>query len=504
MSLLLGIDIGSSSAKVGLFRLDGHPVAIVTRYYPTLTSLPDYKEQDPEKWWLAVVDALEEIRANLSLDQVISVGTTGHISSLTFVDDDGKPIRPSIGFQDRRAVAELQELYDLKTREELASILGIDLPPSPTWPLPRLLWLRRHEPRTLESTRRILQAKDFVNLRLTGEFATDASSNRGMVDLNTGVPVRQLFLQLGLPPDLLPKILHPTQVIGTISTSAALITGLPAGIPVAVGWNDLNACILGSGSVSPRDLFNITGTSDHLGLITDRPCCHQDLVYAPFLPQRNLLYGVTSAGGGSLQWYSRAFQLEIPELLREAASAPACSESLLFLPYLEGERAPIWDMQASGAFIGIRTVHQQSHFARSILEGVAFSLAQILELVRATEKISNGPIIISGGASVSGLWNQIKSDIFDLPVATPEVIQTGVLGAAMLSAVAITHYDTCTAAAKAMVRLGIQLCPRQTHAARYREMFLNFCELYPSLKTVLSRIHADRTNHQFEGEHSAV
>ena len=308
MEYVIGLDIGSSSAKVGLFTLDGESVAISRRCYPTHEPFPGYKEQDPETWWAAVCDGLREVTRGIGGDEVVALGATGHISSFTFVDRAGAPLRPAVGFQDQRALAELEELYACFSREELAAHLGIDLPPAATWPLPKLLWFKKHEPEMMEAAHHVLQAKDFINLRLTGEFASDASSNRGIVDLSNGGVAEAVLSRFGLRHDLLPRLYDPEQVIGVVRRDAAKETGLRPDLPVVAGWNDLNASVLGCGAVSEGDAFNITGTSEHIGVVTAADHNVPELMCAPFLPGRKLLYGVTSCGGGSLELVRRTFR----------------------------------------------------------------------------------------------------------------------------------------------------------------------------------------------------
>jgi sugar (pentulose or hexulose) kinase len=301
-------------------------------FWKTLRSL-----QDPQDGRAlrdkAVVDlvayacrGIRHVTADIPSEAPLAVAVTGHISSLTFVDADGHPLRASIGFQDQRAVAETNDLYAAFSRGDLAALLGIDLPPAPTWPLPRLLWFRKHEPATLQKARFLLQAKDFVNFRLTGSFASDPSSNRGMINSSNGQPASSVFAKLDLP-YLLPPLFSPQQVIGHISAHASRETGLRCGVPVVAGWNDLNACVLGSGAVKAGQAFNVTGTSEHIGVVTTGLTAANELVCAPYLPGTRLLYGVTSSGGGSLQWFSHLSGQTIESLLNCPKST---SEELLF------------------------------------------------------------------------------------------------------------------------------------------------------------------------------
>ncbi|MDR3677004.1 MAG: FGGY family carbohydrate kinase [Acidobacteriota bacterium] len=492
MSCVLGIDVGSSSAKVGLFALDGRVISITSRSYPTFEPRPGFKEQDPELWWKAVVEGIRTIISNVPQEEILALGASGHISSLTFVDKSGKALRPAISFQDQRAVVELDELNSRFSREDLAGCLGIDLPPAPTWPMPRLLWFKRHEPSTLQDSYCFLQAKDFMNLRLTGEFASDVSSNKGLTDFATNQFAEGLLSAFDLPSHLFPRLYRPEEIIGEVSKQAASQTGLPAGLPVVTGWNDLNACALGSGVFQEGDAFNLTGTSEHIGVVTGSRHQSPGLICAPFLAGRNLFYGVTCAGGGSLAWFAKAFGHEIDQLLALADGIPLGSDLLYFLPYIEGERSPIWDPSAQGTFCGIRSCHAAGHFVRAILEGVAYGLWQIFELVERSAETINDPLVISGGAARIRLWNQIKADLVARTVAVPANPDVGVLGAAMLAAVATGHYESCEAASRGMARVEERFFPAPERTAQYRKLYSLYCQLYPTLRTWFEQIDEQR------------
>ena len=489
MGYLLGVDVGSSSAKVGLFTLDGHAIAVCRKSYPTEEPKPGYQEQNPELWWQAVVGGIREVTNGVDAKSLLAIGSTGHICSHTFVDAEGKVLRPSLGFQDQRAVAEVEELLAKTTREELALELGVDLPPAANWPLPRLLWFKKMEPASLERARYILQAKDFTNFRLTGEFAGDVSSNRGVVNLSHGRVATRILDRLGLRDDFLPPLHAPEQVMGHVSAKAAAETGLPKGLPVVTGWNDLNASALGSGAVTGGNAFDITGTSEHLGVVSASPQHVPGLICAPYLPGKYLFYGVTFNGGGALSWYQKSFGLEMEDLVRLAEATPEGSDDLLFLPYLDGERAPIWDARASGAFIGIRKRHQQGHFVRAILEGVAFGLLQILDLIETELGAITSPFVVSGGAARLGLWNQIKADVWGRATSVPENVHAAVAGAAMLAAAGTGNHATCEAAAQAMVRLKDHFAVDTGRHGRYRRLFSHFRSLYPALRRICAEIY---------------
>lgn len=491
MECVLGIDIGSSSVKLGAFTLDGHPVCFATRDYVTEEPRPGWKEQNAEIWWTSVAECVQQIARQIDTQKILGVGCTGHLGSHTFVNQEGRPVRPSLGFQDQRALHETEELASLIGREELAGELGIDLPPAPGWPLPRLIWFRNHEPATLEKARYLLQAKDFVNFRLTDQFASDASSNRGLVNFSAGREPELLLRRLELPVGLLPPLHAPEAVVGVISKGAAEAVGLPQGLPVVTGWNDLNASVLGSGSTQEGDLFDVTGSSEHLGLVTSKPRIVPELMYAPFLPGKSLFYGVISNGGASLAWFCRTFGITMEEASHLAGSIAPGAESLFFLPYVNGERSPVWDSRAAGAFVGIRSHHTQGHFVRAVLEGVAFSLFQILQLLERECGQMPGPVIISGGAAQMEVWNEIKANIWEKPCSIVETTHTGALGAAMLAAVGVGVYRDCEEAARGMTRLTRGLVADPVLSAQYRKAYGYFCSLYPSLRQHFAQIYEE-------------
>jgi xylulokinase len=487
---LVGVDLGSSAVKAGVFGLDGRTLATASVQVPTCSPRPGWKEQDPECWWRATSSALREALAAAPARRVAALGATGHICSLTFLDAAGAPLRPAVVFQDQRAIAEVDELGARFSRAELASALGVDLPPAPSWPLPRLLWFRKHEPETLARARHLLQAKDYVNFRLTGQFASDAASNRGVVNLETGEVACALLDAFDLPHGLVPAIRAPQEVLGTVTAQAAAETGLAAGVPVVTGWNDLNAAVLGAGNYRDGDAFNVTGTSEHLGLaVAGRPHCPV-LTCAPYLPGLRMFYGVTTSGGGSLQWFRGVTGERLDTLVPAAERVAAGAQGLLFLPYLAGERAPIWDPRASGAFIGLRNSHARPHLTRAVLEGVAFSLRQIADLAWSGSGHRPETVRVCGGASRIRLWNQIKADVFEAEIAVPECPHSGALGAAMLAATGTGTYPDFPSAMAAMTRIKERFAPRAREAAVYRELYSIYCELYPALRASLARLHA--------------
>lgn len=485
----LGIDIGTSAAKVGLFAGGGALLGMATRSYPTAMPRPRWFEQSPQSWWEAVRQSVREVLQAHPGQPVAAVGMTSQICAPTFVRRDGSLLRPAMVYWDTRADECVPELYRHISREQLAEELGVDLPPSPTWPLPRLLWFGKYEKETLNQAHALLQPKDYVSFKLTGEFATDVSSSRGLVNLASGRVATAVLQSLSLRADLLPRLTEPYGIVGRISKQAAEDTGIEAGVPVMTGINDFNASALGTG-LRNGDSFNISGTSDHTGTVIsaqNRSC--PQLTCAPYIPGLYLLYGVTSCGGGSWDWFRRASGMPWDDLVAAAEKVPSDSEPLLFLPYLLGERAPVWDARASGAFVGLRTSHTAGHMGRAVLEGVAFSVRQVLELVETTAGRPGAEMHISGGAARAPLWNRIKASALNRPVVINEANLVAARGAAMLAAIGWGLYPDYASAIESMTGAAQRVLPDGQLSTRYARLFGIYRELYPAMKDILHKLH---------------
>ena len=497
----LGMDIGTSSVKVALFDARGAPLAVASRRHATTFGPDGQAEQNPLDWWSGACEGAREViaRAGSGAARIAAVGLSGQITTQVLLGPDGEAIRPALTWQDTRAHAEAEELFRTLGADRLRKWLAIDLPVGANWPAPKLLWLRRHEPDSLDRAAHLVEPKGYVLHRLTGEYAGDASSGRGLVSQVTGRVPAALAQAWGLRPEIVPPVRAPHSFAGRVTAAAADATCVPTGTPVVLGWNDLNCAVLGTGAVSTGIGFDLTGTSEHIGVpVADLPgsARPEGLMSGPFLEGLRLLYGVTMTGGAALDWYASRFRHEgeglsdrYGRLLALAAQAPAGSERLLFLPYLHGERSPIWDALARGAFVGVSATHGEGHFARAILEGVAYSLGQVLALVSAAA-VAPREIRVSGGAGGLPLWNQIKADVLGVPVGELEVGEAACLGAAMLAAIGAGAYRNAREAASAMVRVKGYVQPDGKSQALYAEYGRLYQRLYPALREVFHALAA--------------
>ena len=503
--LFLGLDLGTSAVKAGLFDAEGNLLRRARRAYPLYTPHPGWVEQEPEEWWAAACDALQEVLAGGDAGRVAAVGLSGQAPSQVLVAADGTPLGRAIVWSDRRAVAEAAWLAERVTPEQArawtgcAFITGVSQPPA------RLLWLKAHRPDDWARCAAVVQPKDFVAHRLTGRAATDVNSafylfnhlsplsmGKGQVGSGTGQYAADLLILLGVEPEKMPPVLEPTGVAGHVTPEAASVTGLRTGTPVVTGTIDAWCDIIGCGGIAPGCAVDVAGTSEVVALVTEQPVDGEGVFGALLAEGCYWVGGPMQAGGAVLAWMARCFYgQERPDLgllEAEASAVTAGAEGLLFLPYLQGERAPVWDPTARGAFVGLTSRHTRATCARAAYEGVAFAVRDLLERCRAAAGIAPKVLRVSGGGSASAFWNQVKADVTGLPVQRVAVPDAACLGAALLAAIGVGFFQDLDEAAGAMVRVGDIFDPIPAHVSRYDELFAAWRQLYPALHSIFSRL----------------
>jgi len=519
--LFLGLDLGTSAVKVGLFDLAGRPLHLARREYPLFTPRPGWVEQEPEDWWTAARAALREVLlvgarqgGSRGLEQdrplsalprpprppgrIVAVGLSGQAPSQVLVAADGAPLGRAILWSDRRATAEANWLAEHITPQQArawtgyATIGGVAQPPA------RLLWLKKHRPDDWNCCAAVIQPKDFIALQLTGRSATDRNSSYSLFNPQTGRYHPDYLAALGIEPEKMPPVLTPTSLVGEVTAAAAAATGLPAGIPVVTGTIDAWCDIIGCGGITPGCAVDVAGTSEVVALVTDHPAEGEGVYSSPLLDDLYWVGGPTQSGGKTLLWLADGFyggEADFGRLEAEAASVPPGAEGLLFLPYLEGERAPIWDEAARGAFVGLTGRHTRAHCARAVYEGVAFAVRDILERSETAAGVVPAALRVSGGGSRSVFWNQIKADVTGRSVQQMSVSDAASLGAALLAAVGVGVFDGPAAAAKAMVHPAAILQPVPGRAACYEALFAVWRELYPALRPTFQRLEAIQSSY---------
>ncbi len=505
MHYILAIDTGSSSSKLALFDTQGTLTALVRKAGKVMAEEKHnaVREYDPLLWWESTAQGMQELlqTSKVHPSQILAVGLSGQIGTHILIDQHHRTLMSAISWQDGRAADEARWL--MEHYGSLDESLGMHLPPGTAWPIPRLLWLKKHMPQLFEKPFTLLQTKDYLALKLTGELKTDVLSLRGLVHplKKTLDPlVSHTILGIGDLIDRLPPFQQATDVLGSITEEAAQATGLLAGTPVITGCGDFHASLVGTGIVDGSHAFNITGTSDHIGLLVpqgDKQAYDPRLGRYPSVVEGwDIWYGATSAGGGSLQWFLDSFgtreknqtiKAYIEGMLKEIEGP----SGMLYLPYLNGERAPLWDAQARGTFFGFSAAHTKAHFLKAVLEGVCFSLKDCYAIMEEKHPVLPR-IRVSGAAGADHLWNQMKADILQTELQGMECQETSSLGAAMLAAVGIGAYSTIQEAAEAMVRTTTLYTPRKMQA--YETMFTLYRNLYESLKPRFEELAQLRSN----------
>ncbi|SFI14693.1 xylulokinase [Planctomicrobium piriforme] len=507
MSVYLGIDIGTSGTKTLAVREDGEILASATFEYPLSNPQPGWSEQNPEDWWTASADGVQAVlqQGKITPESVRGIGLSGQMHGSVFLNKQQQVIRPALLWNDQRTALECQEI-ESRAGGRAALIEMVANPALTGFTAPKILWLRNHEPKHYEQLTQVLLPKDYVRFRLTGEYATEVSDASGtlLLDVRHRCWSQALLSRLEIDPALLPKVYESEEVSGHLSASAAKRLGLPAGVPVVGGGGDQAAGAVGNGIVSRGVISATLGTSGVVFAHSDEVQIDPDgrlHTFCHAVRGKWHVMGCVLSAGGSLQWYRN--QLGQPEkataeamgvdpyvlLNAEAAQAPAGSEGLFFLPYLTGERSPLNDPHARGAWIGLTWRHGRPHLVRSVMEGATFAMRDCLEVTKEMQ-IPVGEIRVSGGGARSPFWRQLQADIYGQPVSTINAEQGPAYGVALLAAAGTGAYKDVVEACQATIRVVSQTPPDATAKARYDAAYPVYRQLYRSLKNDFPKIEA--------------
>ena len=451
--MLIAHDLGTTGDKASLHDDSGTLLAAVTVGYPTYYS-GTVSEQDPDDWWRAVVEATRTLlsRSGVRPSQVAGLCVSGQMMGAVLLDGSGRPVRPAMIWSDSRSGAQAAALEQKVGTDAGYALTGNRF--GATYNLPKLMWVREHEPETWAATRATCVAKDYVNYRLTGRLATDHSdaSHTGAYDLLTADWSPALLAAAEVEASLWPEILGSTTVLGCLTADAAEALGLPPTTRVVTGGGDGPMAAVGAGCITPgSNGYVCLGTSAWYATTTDEPVFdpqRRSFMLRHVVPDAFTPTATSQSGAGSLQWLHDAVAPEVPvaALVAEASEVTAADQGLFFLPYLMGERSPWWDAKASGVFLGLRRQHTRAHLTRAVLEGVGYNLALCIEAIAGTGRRggldSGSPLDVIGGGAASDLWLQLLSDIWGVPVRRRSVTdQANSLGAAVTGLVGLGLAD---------------------------------------------------------------
>jgi xylulokinase len=474
VTVLVGLDVGTTSVKALAISPDGDVLARAEEEYSLSTPAPGWVEQDPDDWWRASEAALAAVGA----ESADGIGLSGQMHGLVAVDEAKRVVRPAILWNDQRTAAECVEIEERIGLERLIALTGNRALTGFT--APKLLWLRKHEPEAYGRIRHVLLPKDYVRLRLTGEHAIDVADASGtlLFDVARRRWSEEVLDALEIPSDWLPRTLESPEISGQTRD----------GTPVAAGAGDQAAGALGVGIDRPGPISVVLGTS---GVVfAALPAFHADPearvhAFCHAVPGGWHAMGVMLSAAGSLRWLMDAFAPATPydELVAEADQVGPGADGVLFLPYLSGERTPHADPNARAAFVGLALAHRRGALARAVLEGVAYGLRDSLELLR---ELGVRPELgrASGGGARSPLWIEIVASVLGLPLELTAVEEGGAYGAALLGGVAAGVFADIHEAVATCVRARERLEPNDAWRDAYEAGYARYRALYPALKSL--------------------
>ncbi len=489
-ALMLGLDVGTGSVKAGLFDPEGNVLARACVPLQLYSPEPGWAEQEPADWWAGACQALQDVLQGVSPEQVAAVGLSGQCPGHVLVDASGLPLGRAIIWRDQRASEEAAWLREHIPSVQALEWVGVPQVGEAVSPPARLLWLKRHRAADWERAAHVLQPKDFLTLQLTGAAVTDRYSTYNLASPQTGRYAPGYFQALDIPLEMMPAILEPIGLAGRVSPEAARLTGLTAGTPVVAGTIDAYCDVLACGGLQPGRAVDVAGTSEFVSLGTARPVEAPGLYPSSFGTAGAFLCGPTQAGGDTLRWLAHCMyagledELPYDRLETDARSVPAGSQGLVFLPYLNGERAPLWDAQVRAGFFGLTLAHERRHYARAVYESIGYVIRHILEIAETAAGSPAGEVVVCGGGSRSRFWNQVKADILQRPLRATLVPESACLGAAMLAAAGAGLYPDVQAASARMSQFTPPFLPDPALRATYDSAYRLYRALYPAVRLI--------------------
>ncbi len=503
MSLLIGLDIGTTAVKAGIFEATGRQLAAVGQEYRIDHPAPDRAEIDAEAYWTATVAAIRRALGVAGVDpaRVAAMAVSSQGETVIPVDARGRPLGPAVVWLDNRALAEARELAERFGDAAVYDRTGV---PSvtPTWTACKLLWWRRHEPALFAGARQFLLVEDFILHRLSGRFVSEGGvqCTSLLFDIRARGWWDDMLDAVGIGPERLPELVPPGAVVGTLASEAARALGLPASVLVVAGGMDQGAGAVGVGNVGSDVVSESTGGALTLQASVDHhggDPTGQTPVYVHSAPDQYLYCPVCPTGGMALTWFRDQFGAEevaraaregrsAYDLLTElAAGVEPGAEGLTMLPHLMGAFSPEYEPEARGVFYGFTLHHGRPHFVRAVLESVAFMLRRNLELLAGAGAAAT-QIRSHGGGARSALWNQVKADACGLPVITLAGDDAAVRGDAMIAGVAVGLFPDLAAACSAMVTIRDRYEPNLAVRGAYDDAYGRYLRLFDALRPLFT------------------
>lgn len=491
---LVGIDIGTTGAKCGIFNASGYMHSSGYREYICTYPKPNWVEQDAQMLVDKAFEATKEAIQKSEIDsrKVVAVSLSTQRTSSIFLDEQGIPLK-MISWQDNRTTEELTDIQEKMSAEEFYQITG--LPLNTTWILTKILWARKNMPEMMKKTHKVVQVQDFMLKSLGADdyyIDTPDAVLYGLWDTDKFQWSKRLLNLFNIDEALLPKVRRPGTKVGVLSERAEEKTGITAGTPIVVGAGDQNAAALGAGIVKPGLASVSIGTGGMSTVIIEKPfrdptgnaCITAHAVYGKWQFE-----GYQAGAAGVFRWFRdeiAAFEKDqfgdgVYEKLNEMiASTPVGAKGLVFLPYFASATAPKWDPSARGTLIGLTFAHDRACLARAFMEGITMEQKDILGTLDALGfKISL--VRAMGGATKSSLWCQMQADMYKLPVETLVVADAALVGAAIAAGVGVGIFNSMEQGVEIMVKTDKIYYPNVENAQRYDEIYEIYQKAYKAL-----------------------
>lgn len=489
----LGIDVGTGGSRAVLIDKNGKVIASATVEHEAFAS-PEigWAEQSPDDWWRASVAAIREVVSKSNANEIGSISLSGQMHGAVLLDKSDKPLRPALIWCDQRTekqCAEITEKIGVETMIELVCNPAIT-----GFTLPKLLWVRENEPGIWDQVCSILLPKDYIRLKLSGDKASDVADSSGtlLFDVQNRKWSREMLTAFDIDASLLPKVFESIEVAGVVTESAALETGLKAGTKIVAGAGDNAAGAIGMGVTQVGTVSSTIGTSGVIFAVTDQPqldlkgrihtLCHA-------ITNRWHNTGVTQSAGFSFKWFRDNFGdgRSFDELVGEAMKISSGSDGAIWLPYLMGERTPHLDAKTRAAFVGLTASHTKAHLTRAVLEGVAFSMRDSLEIFKELGAPIK-KIRLGGGGAKSKLWRQIQADVYGQNVEILEADEGAAFGAAILAGVGAGQWQTVDEACEQTIRIAETVEPNQDSVEALNRNYEAYRLLYSALRAAMKII----------------
>jgi len=511
-SFFLGLDYGTGGAKGCIIDGEGTLKSYAFEEYPIINLRPGWSEHDPALYWEIACRIISKCIKDAELDHgdIKGITVSSALPCMVMVDDKGEPINNAYNLMDRRATEEVLWLKEKIGEKKIFDITGNRLDDHPS--VVNLLWEKNNRKKDYTLIYKALSIEGFINLKLTGKYTMvhQNATFMGGYDLRKKSFDEGLLEEIGLTREIFPGLYYSRDIIGEVTKQAADQTGLKAGIPVTAGQSDFNGSCIASGVINEGDIQSNLGTCGNFGIIHKDTDFMYEMIAMIFTVNEDENYitiPTTTTGGMSLRFIrdkfshlelaaEKSFGLDAYDLLNDQAKdVPPGSEGLIVLPFLTGERTPIWDSQARGVVFGLSLNHDKGHWIRATMEGVAFAMYDSFRLIKETDRKINYPIVMHEGGAKSNLWRHIITDVFNTPTVLTKQRTGAPFGDAYLAGVVTGHFKDFSMC-KELAEYIEQMDPDPKKHEIYMEYFELYKKIYEDIKDDYTKIARLRDKYQ--------